>query len=135
MKEKFTYAAWAGLYILCAGLGFIPHPEGVGKLLLQLTSIIFFLPGFYLLYLGKASGRKRTVTSVRTISIVSLSLTLIMLVANFMSVTASATAGKILYNILILVSAPMICSQYWVLSLFLWACLLMASFSTFHKKG
>ena len=71
---------------------------------------------------------------VRLVSIASLSLTLIFIIVNVLSVRASAAAGKALYDILQLVSAPMLCGQYWALSLFLWACLLMASFTKFRKE-
>ena len=121
MKIKLTYALWGVLFIICACLGVVRDAAGFGKVLLILSSLIFFLPGVLLLYWGQ---RKQ----VRIISICSLSATLVLLVANFFSVLASKAVGDILYALLVLVSSPMVCSQYWVLSLFLWACLLMATF-------
>jgi hypothetical protein len=70
---------------------------------------------------------------IRNISAASLILTLLLLVANFASVGASVAVGDFLYGLLVVVSAPMVCSQFWVVSLFLWACLLMVSIS-FLKK-
>ena len=58
---------------------------------------------------------------------VSLVLTLCFLVAN-MAVAAAETTNKLLHVLLALVSAPMLCGQYWAMSLFLWACLLFATF-------
>lgn len=128
MKRKLIYCLWGCLYILCVGLGFVKNPEGYGKVLLTLSALIFFLPGAYLLYDGFRCQNRRAVLQIRWISLLSLALTLVFLILNFLSVHWSAQAGNALYELLILVSAPMVCSQYWVLSLFLWACMLMASF-------
>ncbi len=133
MKRKLIYGLWGCLYILCVGLGFVKNPEGFGKILLTLTSLIFFLPGVYLLYDAFRTQNRKAVLQIRWISLLSLALTLILLVLNFLSVSWSASAGNALYELLILVSAPMVCSQYWILSLFLWACMLMASFRKLAK--
>lgn len=114
MKEKITYGLWAVLYILCAGLGF------AGKTVTALA-LLFFLPGILLLIWGQRKP-------VRIISGISLGLTFLVLLANFASLGLSEGMGNFLYGVLILVSSPMVCSGYWVLSLFLWACLLMGSF-------
>ena len=121
MKIKLTYALWAVLFVICACLGFVPNAVGFGKTLLTVCSLIFFLPGWLLLIWGQ---RKQ----VRIISLCSLGASLVLLVANFFSVLASKAVGDALYILLVVVSSPMVCSQYWVLSLFLWACLLMATF-------
>lgn len=134
MKEKILYAAWGCLYILCVGLGTLDNPQGFGKVLLILTSVIFFIPPAVILYDGIKAGSRKCLRRVRIISLVSLSLTVVVLIANVMSVTASEKVGNFLYELLILVSAPMICSQYWVLSLFLWACLLMVSLKKLPKE-
>ena len=134
MKTKILFVLWGCIYALCVGLGTVENPAGFGKVLLVLTSLIFFIPPGYILYDGIRSGKKKQVKAVRIIAIVSLSLTLILLVANFLSVSGSAEAGKLLYELLILVSAPMVCSQYWAVSLFLWACLLWATFTKPKKQ-
>lgn len=134
MKEKILYAVWGCLYILCVGLGFINGAEGFGKFVLVLISVLFFVPGAMILYEGVKAKNKKTLVRVRIISVASLVLTMIAWIANVMSISASEEVGNVLYEILVLVSAPMICSQYWVLSLFLWACLLMASFKRIQKK-
>jgi len=134
MKEKILYAIWGCLYILCVGLGTVDNAQGIGKVLLMLTAVIFFIPPAIILYDGLREKRRKTLVRVRIISIVSLSLTMVVLIANVMSIAASEAVGNFLHELLILVSAPMICSQYWVLSLFLWACLLMVSLKKFPKK-
>ena len=42
-------------------------------------------------------------------------------------------SDAIVFGVLIVVSSPMVCSGYWALSLFLWACLLMVSHSLVKK--
>ena len=64
---------------------------------------------------------------VRDLSIVSLSLSVLLLIANFLSAFHSELLGNILHGVLVVVSSPMICSGHWALSLFLWACLLIGS--------
>ncbi len=128
MKEYLLYAEWVCLYIVCVGLGFVSEPAGFGKFLLIATSVIFFLPGALLLYESWKTGNHKIRLRVRAISIVSLSLTVLLIIVNVLSVTASEEVGKRLYELLALVSAPMLCAQSWALSLFLWACLLFASF-------
>ena len=134
MKEKILYAVWGCLYILCVGLGTVDNAQGIGKVLLMLTAVIFFIPPAIILYDGLREKRRKTLVRIRIISIVSLSLTMVVLIANVMSIAASEAVGNFLHELLILVSAPMLCSQYWVLSLFLWACLLMVSLKRFPKK-
>ena len=126
MKIKLTYALWGVLFIICACLGFVQDAAGFGKLLLRLSSLIFFIPGVLLLCWGQ---RKQ----VRLISICSLSITLILQIANFFSVMASQAVGNVLNTLLVILSTPMVCSQFPALSLFLWACLLMATFFRFKK--
>lgn len=133
MKEKLLYAVWAALYILCVGLGFIQEPEGLGKAVLVLIAIGFFVPGGILLYDGIRSQNRKAVKRVRIICLLSLGLTLGMLLLNLVSFAFPETWGEPLYELLLLVSAPMICGQYWVMSMFLWACLLFCSFKKLPK--
>lgn len=128
MKKTLAYIAWFCMYVLCVGLGTVENPEGLGKVLLVLTSLIFFLPPAYLMYTARKEDDRKGVLTLRTLSIASLSATLIMLVVNFLSVNMDTDTGIRLYELLNLFSTPMFCSQYWVLSLFLWACLLWSSF-------
>lgn len=127
-KEPVMYAIWLCLYILCVGLGTVEEVEGPGKVLFVLTSLIFFVPGVLLLAEGIREKNKKMVLRVRIAAICSLSLTVIVFCANILAVAASSQLGNVLHEILNLVSAPMFCSQYWILSLFGWASLLSASF-------
>lgn len=138
MKKKSLFIAWGGLFIICAGLGFIPgfqdELSGILQAVLTLFSLAFFVPPAMLLYAAGKEKDVHTLKLVRNLAALSLALTLVTLVLNFLSVMGSELMGSILYSILIIISAPMVCSGYWALSLFLWACLLMVSISQLKKK-
>lgn len=127
MKNSILFIAWAVLYIICALLGLAPLQSVAGSVFMTFLSLVFFLPGGILVYRGFRQKNRKLLRSVRIIAMLSLALTLVTLVANFFSVLASEAVGNILQILLTLVSAPMICSGYWILSLFLWACLLMST--------
>ena len=129
LKELVLYAVWLCLYILCVGLGTVEDVAGIGKVLFVLTSLIFFVPGVLLLVTGFQTKNKRILRRVRIVAICSLVLTVVVFCANVFAVAASSQLGSFLNDLLNLVSAPMFCSQYWVLSLFCWGCLLSASFT------
>ena len=129
MKNKILYLIWGGLFILCALLGFIPEPEGFLYAVLLITAILFFVPGGLLLYNAYRNNDMVTMVTIRTISLISLIATLIFLILNFLSAEAMDAVGDLLYGFLVIFSAPMVCSQNWLISLFLWACLLMTSIS------
>lgn len=123
MKRNMLFALWGGLFVLCAGLGFLPAPAGALRAVLTGLSLLFFLPPALLL---KQEG-KETALLIRNLSILSLSLTVAALIANFVGAFGSEAVGNALHALLAVVSSPMLCSGYWALSLFLWACLLIVS--------
>lgn len=127
MNQKRYFALWGGLFALCAGLGFIPEPEGLVKAVMVLLSLGFFIPGFLLLRDARQRGDRDVIKLIRNLAALSLLSTVILLIANFMSVMAGEILGTILYYVLIIVSAPMICGQYWAVSLFLWAALMLSA--------
>ena len=127
MKSQFLYALWGALFILCAGLGFIPEPAGVLRVLLTGLSILFFLPPAVLVWKGRREKDRQTLMLVRNLSIVSLSLSVLLIIANFLTVFRSELLGDILHGVLVVVSSPMICSGHWAMSLFFRACLLISS--------
>ena len=127
MNKKVITALWGGLFIVCAGLGFIPEPEGTIRILLTILSLLFFLPPAWLLYDAGKRQDKAGLQLIRNLSALSLGLTLGLLILNFLVAFGAEAAGTMLYVMLVIVSSPMVCSGYWALSLFFWACLLMAS--------
>lgn len=134
MKEKHLYWIWLGLYILCAGLGMITQRNLIGNIFLTAISLVFFIPGIMLLYKGITENNKKILRTVRIVSILSLALTLSLIVLNIVLVFAGETVGKLLNDLLILVSAPMFCCYLRFISPFLWACLFVSSFPRMWKK-
>lgn len=134
MKKSTLAAIWGSFYIICAGMGFIPEPAGAVRFFLAAISVLFFVPPAILLYDGIAAGDRKTVRLIRLLSSLSLGLTLVLLIGSFLTAMAGDTLGRVLHVLLGICSVPMFCSNYWVLSLFLWAALLMASFQKGKEK-
>ena len=128
MKKLLLYSLWGCLFVLCVGLGTIQVTDTLVKTALLLISVVFFVPGAILLYDAKTTGDRKGILTIRWISITSLTLTLGALLAFLLTSSRGSGAADVLYEVLILVSSPMICSQYWMVSLFLWGCLLSATF-------
>lgn len=133
MNKILSYA-WAVMYLLCAGLGTIQDATGIAKVALVVISVLFFLPPALLLYNNLMADRPGVVRRIRKICIVSLVLTTIFLIAFFV-VTFLAAGGivqpgtlNVFYYLLLVVSSPLFCGQFFFLSIFLWACLLFATF-------
>ena len=129
MKKKNLLIAWAGMFAASALLGFLPEPDGLLKALMVLLSLAFFVPGGLLLW----RGDRQAVRLVRNLSMISLGATLVCLIVNLLSVQNSRVVGDVLNGVLVGVSAPMVCSQFWGLSLFLWACLMVTAISKLKK--
>lgn len=127
MTKRTLFLIWAILFALCAALGFIPEPSGFFAYLMTVLSVLFFVPPAVLLRQAKKNGDTAIVKLLRNLSALSLLLTLVLLIANFLTALSSEFLGNVLHYILTIVSTPMMASRYWVLSLFLWSCLLMYS--------
>ena len=137
MTGKKLFALWGVLFVICAGLGFVPlkgELSGTVQGLLTAVSVVFFAPPAVLVYRAGKSSDRDTLKLVRNLSLASLTLTLVLLVLNLVSAMGSKVLGDLLHGMLVVVSAPMVCSGYWALSLFLWACLLMTSLKFLRKK-
>ncbi len=127
MQVSILYAIWGGLYLLTAGLAFLPPVSGALKVLLVALSLLFFVPPALLLTKAQKEKNKKACDLIIGLSLLSLVLTVVMLILNLVSINAGETMGLILNGILMVVSAPMGCSQYWILGIFGWACLLFTS--------
>ncbi len=128
MKKTILYILWGVAYGICLTVGFLPNLTGFWQFVGVLLGILFFVPPFILLVGGRKEKSRKTLLALRLISILSLGITLILLVLNLLSVNFSPEAGLWLYVLLGMFSCPMLCVKYWFLSLFLWACLLFATF-------
>lgn len=123
MKKSTLYALWGIFYIICAGLGFIPEPSGAVRFCLICLSVLFFVPPALLLH----GTDRKTTRRIRLIAAASLILTVAVMLASITTAMRSEQLGNAMHILLGLVSAPMFCSTYWALSLFLWAALFFAS--------
>lgn len=130
---SILYTLWAVMFLLTAALGFLfPAVTGAAeRVALCLTAVLFFLPPWAIVAKAKAEENKKHVRIVRYLSISSILLTIVLLCANLMSAGMSEAMGNALNAALIIISAPMVCSNFFVLPLFLWGALLMG---TFGKK-
>ena len=122
------------MYAICTVCGFFPVAAGALYGLFILLSLGFFVPPALLLFEAVQNKQPKILRIIRNLSLISLGLTLVTIVLNFVSIQASAAWGLVLYWILILVSTPMVCSQVWVIGLFGWAMLLMTCLHYLRKK-
>ena len=134
MGNKTLFIWWAVLYVLCVALSFAPSPTGAQYGALVLLSLLFFLPGGILLHRAIRTGNRKICGVIRLISACSLVLTVLAIIGNFFSYSASEKAGMVMHVLLVLVSAPMVCGQVWAVSLFLWACLLLTAHRALRQQ-
>ena len=126
-KKTALYILWGVLYCACVGFGFVKDPAEGEKIFLVALSMGFFIPPFCLAMDAKKENSRKTMMVLRLVSGGILALSVLLIALNFLSVYFSARTGLVLHVLLVMFTAPMVCSQYWFLSLFLWACLLMIS--------
>ena len=127
MKNKTLYILWAILFALCALLGFFRETVTEGKWLMTLLSVVFFGPPAALLWRARENKDEHSRLLIRNLAGASLGLTLVLLVANFLSVMGSPWLGTVLDALLTILTTPMVVSGYWALSIFLWAFLFLAA--------
>ena len=127
LNKKLLYIAWAMMYVICAAVGFVAPQTTGEKVALFVVSLVFFIPPVLLAVRAYRKHSKRTFRRLALISGLSLGLTTVVYIANIASAYASETVGNILYWLLILVSVPMVSMGVQLLSMFLWACLLIFS--------
>ena len=123
MSKRALFTLWGLLFILCAGLGFLP----MSVWWMTGLSLLFFVPPAVLLVRARREKDRHTRLLVRNLSALSLGLTVVLLLLSFFTALSSETLGTAVHVILTVVSTPMITGGHWALSLFLWACLLMGS--------
>ena len=133
-NTKHLWIIWAAAYVICTVCAFFPVAQGALSGLFVLLSMGFFVPPAFLIYKAVQNKWPKILRIIRNLSLISLGLTLVAILLNFVSIQASQEWGLVLYWILILVSTPMICSQVWVIGLFGWAMLLFTSLTYLKKK-
>ena len=127
MKQNMLLPLWGGLYVLCAALGFIPEPSGAVRFSMMGLAALFFLPPATVLYRASKSGNLQPVILIRNLAVIWLIVTTAVLAANVLSLKSSEFTGDFLHALLVIVSSPMICSQFWIAPIFFWACLLFSA--------
>ena len=135
MTNRKLAIIWAILYGVTAALEFLPKLSKALSFLMILLSLAFFVPPGMLIYRGVTRGDTKLLRIIRNLCFASLGGTLLLLVLNFLTYNASPAAGLVLNWLLTLVSAPMICSQLWVVPLFGWAIMLMICLDKTKKKS
>ena len=130
LSYKTLYIAWAVMFVLTAALGFaFPEVEnGWGRVGLALIAVLFFLPPGMVLDQAKAAGHRFHVRLVGFLALGSLLLTVVLLALTLISFIWSDALANALYAALVIVSSPMICSNLYAISLFLWGTLLAGAF-------
>lgn len=132
LNKYILFAVWIGMYILCAVLGFLPPQEGGNKWLLVIIALLFFLPPALLLWKLWKDRDEKLLKLMQRIALIAVIATVTALVVNLLSVALiivmpeeqALIFGDVLYDILILVSTPMVCGQYWGIGLVGWVALL-----------
>ncbi len=129
---KVLYALWAAMFVLTAVLGFLfpSVDEPAGRLPLQIATGAFFLPPWAIMTKAKLDEEDKHIKVVRNLALTSVGLTVVLLCANMLSAGMGEAVGNALNAALTIVSAPMVCSNFYVMPLFLWGTLLMGSFSS-----
>ena len=130
LSYKMLYIAWAILFALTAVLGFVfPDAQGApARIALAAAAAVFFLPPWLILRKSRKEARRFHGWLIGFLAMASIVLTAVLLVLNLMSPLWSEGVGIALNAALVIVSAPMVCSNFYVLPLFLWGSLLAASF-------
>lgn len=132
MNKKSLSAIWILYYCVCVALSCIPDPQGPLYGFSVLVGLLFFAPGALLLADFCRSGNRKGLVFFRNLSLASLSLTVLLILGNYMATALSESVGNVLYAVMILVSVPMVCCRVWLLSLFGWA--LFFSVSRYYLK-
>ena len=136
-KNIVLYGLWGCFYILCMVLGYtvtapITTAQQVG---LTFISLAFFVPPTILLIDSYRQKDQKSLRALRIVSALSLGLTFFLLILNVLSAAWPEAAGEFLNQLLILVSVPMATCGNWLVTLFLWACLLFATLSNKKKAA
>jgi hypothetical protein len=66
--------------------------------------------------------------------VAALIVATVLIMLNFLSATMSKAWGDVLYVMLVVFAAPLVCGQYWVLTLFGWACLMVYGTTLLKKE-
>lgn len=130
LRYQTLYYIWGGLFALTAVLGLLfPNVEHEAALAaLMAVSVGFFVPPWLILEKAKGENRLFHVRLLRYLAIASLTATLVFLCAGILSVRYDQAVGDLLHIMMTILCAPLVCSNFYVVPMFLWATLLVGSF-------
>lgn len=135
MNHLFWYGIWGILFATCSVLGLVTDTSGVLGVLMELLALAFYVPPVILLVQGHRTGNRKTLRTIRNISALSLLATLGLMIANIvLALRVSEGLGNVLHILVVIVSSPMSCMGNGLVSLFLWACLLIVGIRCSRKK-
>lgn len=131
VRYKPLYLAWGGAFVLTAVLGllFPGAQDPVGLFFLRFASVVFFLPPWLILAKARAEKALFHIRLLRYLALASLVLTMVLFCAGILAGPDSQTLGDLIHVIMSIACAPLICSNLYVLPMFLWATVLVASFT------
>ena len=133
MSNTVLYALWGGLYAVCAALGFITTPGPALRLLMIILSVALFLPPLALNHRAAKVKNRLTLELVRNLAFAWLALASLLLVCSFLTVFSAEWVGNLLHSLLTIVASPLVCSDNWALTIFLWACVFFDARSKLKK--
>ena len=129
LRYDRLYMIWGGLFALTAVLGLVfPGAEGFGRVLLLVCTAGFFLPPWLILAKARDAGNKSHVRLIRYLALGSLVLTMVLFCAGILSVRFGEALGNVVHVLMTIICAPLMCGNYYVLPMFLWATLMVGSF-------
>lgn len=127
LKYKTLYIIWAVLFVLTAALGFITSAEGTAQLLLRLAAAAFFIPPWVIVTKARKEGAYAHTKRIRRLAALWLLAAMVLLCASIASVNLSDTVGNVLYGVMTVACAPLVCGDFYFLPLFLMATLLIGA--------
>lgn len=130
MKYNTLYRFWIGLYAATVVLGllFPGAQNAAGRFFLGLIAAVFFVPPWLILAKAKKADNRHHIRVIRYLSIAWLAVALVLFCAGILSVWLGEGAGNLVHILMSVICAPLVCSNYYVMPMFLWATLLIGSF-------
>ena len=127
---KTLYLAWGALFVLTAALGllFPGAQNGLGLFCLRAVTVLFFLPPWMILAKARTEGAVFHTRLLRYLSLASLAMTLVLFCAGILTAVDNPALGDLIHVLMAIVCAPLVCSNFYVLPMFLWGTVLVASF-------
>lgn len=130
LKYGSLYRIWGVLFVATALLGLLfpgaKHP--LGLFALRAVTVLFFLPPWLILMKARLAGNHHHRKLIRYLSIASLTATVVLFCCAVFALRLPEFMSTVIHVVMTILCAPLVCSNYYALPLFLWAVLLIQSF-------